>query len=69
NKLPRLGKICIDDIEDWLLSRKIEESDQDISATLQNYFPEYYNKPEKTFSMSSAEIVLDKIIFDKSKNL
>ena len=69
NKLPRLERICIDDIEDWLLSRKIEESDQDICTTLQNYFPDYYNKPEKTFSMSFAELVLDKIIFDKSKNL
>lgn len=69
NKLPRLEKICIDDIEDWLLSRKIEESEQGINAILQNYFPEYYNKPEKTFSMSAAELLLDKIIFDKSKNI
>ncbi len=68
NKLPRLEKICIDDIEDWLLSRKIEESEQGINNILQNYFPEYYNKPEKTFPMSTAEILLDKIIFDKSKN-
>ncbi len=69
NKLPRLEKICIDDIEDWLLSRKIEESEQGICSILQNYFPEYYNKPEKTFPMSAAEILLDKIIFDKSKNI
>lgn len=69
NKLPRLEKICISDIEDWLLSRKIEESEQNINTTLQKYFTEYYNIPEKKFSMSKAEILLDQIIFDKSKNI
>ena len=68
NKLPRLEKISIYDIEDWLRSRKIEQNEEKISATLQTYFPSYYNQPEQTFSMSKAEIALDKIIFDKSKN-
>jgi hypothetical protein len=69
NKLPRLEKICISDIEDWLLSRRVEESEQGICTILEKYFPEYYDKPEKTFPMSTAEILLDKIIFDKSKNI
>ena len=68
NKLPRLEKISIYDVEDWLRSRKIEQNEEKISATLQTYFPSYYNQPEQTFSMSKAEIVLDQIIFDKSKN-
>lgn len=68
NKLPRLEKICIYDIEDWLRARKIEQNEDKISDTLQKYFPLYYNQPEQTFSMSKAEIILDKILFDKSKN-
>jgi hypothetical protein len=69
NKLPRLEKICISDIEDWLLTRKVEKNEENICSTLQKYFPAYYNDPEKMFSMSKAEIVLDQIIFEKSKNL
>ncbi|MBA2562548.1 MAG: DUF4062 domain-containing protein [Chitinophagaceae bacterium] len=69
NKLPRLEKICISDIEDWLLTRKVEKNEENICSTLEKYFPAYYNDPEKRFSMSKAEIVLDQIIFEKSKNL
>lgn len=68
NKLPRLEKININDIEDWLVARKVEHNENRIASTLQSYFPDYYNKPELTFPMSKAEIVLDQIIFDKSKN-
>ena len=68
NKLPRLEKISINDIEDWLIARKIEQNEDKIASTLQTYFPSYYNRPDETFSMSKAEIVLDQIIFDKSKN-
>ena len=68
NKLPRLEKISIYDIEDWLIARKVEQNEDKIASTLQTYFPSYYNRPEQTFSMSKAEIVLDQIIFDKSKN-
>ena len=68
NKLPRLEKISICDIEDWLVARKIEQNEERIAATLQKYFPEHFNRPEATFSMSKAELVLDQIIFDKSKN-
>ena len=68
NKLPRLEKININDIEDWLVARKVEQNEDRIASTLQSYFPEYYNRPELTFPMSKAEIVLDQIIFDKSKN-
>ncbi|HKH59743.1 MAG TPA: DUF4062 domain-containing protein [Flavitalea sp.] len=67
NKLPRLEKISINDIEDWLVARKIEQNEDKIASTLQTYFPSYYNRPEQTFSMSKAEIVLDQIIFNKSK--
>ena len=69
NKLPRLEKISIYDIEDWLIARKVEQNEDKIASTLQTYFPSYYNRPEQTFSMSKAEIVLDQIIFDKAKNL
>ena len=68
NKLPYLQKISISDIEEWLTARKIEQNEDRIAGTLQQYFPTYYNQPEQTFSMSKAEIILDQIIFDKSKN-
>lgn len=68
NKLPRLEKITIYDIEDWLRARKIEQNEDKIVSTLEKYFPSYYNQPEHRFSMSKAELVLDQILFDKSKN-
>jgi len=69
NKLPPLEKITIDDVGDWLRTRKIEQNEEKISSILQKYFPFNYNQPEQTFSMSKAEIVLDQIIFNKSKDL
>ena len=68
NKLPRLEKISISDIEDWLRTKKIEQNEEKITSTLQNYFPEYFNQPEQTFPMAKAEIKLDQIIFEKTKN-
>ena len=68
NKLPRLEKISICDIEDWLRTKKIEQNEEKITSTLQNYFPEYFKQPEQTFPMAKAEIKLDQIIFEKTKN-
>ena len=68
HKLRKLEEIGYQEIKDWLIEERIEESAQGINAIFEKHFSELDSKSDKKLSMAEVEIKLDELLKEKDKS-